>query len=58
KEETLDFGYSTIGYNYEVIHFNHLLREGKIESDIMTFSFSKKLMKTLDKISQIIGLEY
>ena len=58
KEETLDFDCSTIGYNYEVIHFNDLLRQGKIQSDVMTFSFSKKLMKYLDKVSQIIGLEY
>ncbi len=58
KEETIDFGYTTIGYNYEVIHFNNLLRQGKIQSDIMTFSFSKKLMKTLDKVRQIIGLVY
>ena len=58
KEETKDFGYTTIGYNYEVIHFNNLLRQGKIQSDVMTFSFSKKLMKTLDKVRQIIGLVY
>ncbi len=58
KEETKDFGYSTIGYNFEVIHFNELLRQGKIQSDVMTFSFSRKLMKTLDKVSQLIGLEY
>jgi len=58
KEETIDFGYTTIGYNYEVIHFNNLLRQGKIQSDIMTYSFSKKLMKTLDKVRQIIGLVY
>jgi predicted dehydrogenase len=58
EEETKDFGYSTIGYNYEVIHFNNLLRQGKIQSDVMTYSFSNKLIKTLDKVSQIIGLEY
>ncbi len=58
KEETKDFGYTTIGYNYEVIHFNNLLRQGKIQSDVMTYSFSNKLIKTLDKVSQIIGLEY
>lgn len=58
KEETKDFGYSTIGYNYEVIHFNNLLRQGKIQSDVMTYSFSNKLIKTLDKVSKIIGLEY
>jgi predicted dehydrogenase len=57
-EKTKDFGYSTIGYNYEVIHFNNLLRQGKIQSNVMTYSFSNKLIKTLDKISQIIGLEY
>ena len=58
KEETIDFDYSTIGYNFEVIHFNNLLKQGKIESDIMTFSMSKKLIKLLDKVSSIIGLEY
>ena len=58
KEETKDFGYSSIGYNYEVIHFNKLLRQGKIQSDIMTFSFSKKLIKLLDRVSSIIGLKY
>ena len=58
KEETIDFGYSTIGYNFEVNHFNKLLRQGKTESDIMTFSFSKKLIKTLDTVRQLIGLKY
>ncbi|CAH8283355.1 putative dehydrogenase [Mariniflexile fucanivorans] len=58
KEETKDFGYNTIGYNYEAIHFNQLIREGKTESDIMTFDFSRKLIKTLDDIREIIGLEY
>ncbi|NNK83348.1 MAG: Gfo/Idh/MocA family oxidoreductase [Flavobacteriaceae bacterium] len=58
KEEIKDFGYTTIGYNYEVIHFNNLLRQGKIESNVMTYSFSNRLMKTLDKVRQIIGLEY
>lgn len=58
REETIDFNYTTIGYNFEVIHFNNLLKQGKIESDIMTFSFSKKLIKTLDSVRTIIGLEY
>ncbi len=58
KEETKDFEYSTIGYSFEVIHFNELLRQGKIQSDVMTYSFSKKLMKTLDTVSTVIGLEY
>lgn len=58
KEETKEFGYNTIGYNFEAIHFNNLIREGKTESDIMTFDFSKNLIKALDDVRNIIGLEY
>ena len=58
KEETIDFNYKTIGYNFETEHFNNLLRENKKESDFMTFEFSKNLIKTLDEVRNIIGLEY
>ncbi|AXP82961.1 Glucose--fructose oxidoreductase precursor [Mariniflexile rhizosphaerae] len=58
KEETKGFDYSTIGYNFETIHFNNLLKTGKTESDIMTFDFSKKLIKTLDDVRSILKLEY
>jgi predicted dehydrogenase len=58
KEEIIDFGYKTIGYNYETEHFNQLLRNGKIESDVMTFDFSRKLIQILDDVRAIIGLEY
>ena len=57
-EETFDFNYKTNGYDFEIIHFNELLRQGKTESDIMTFKFSEQLIKTLDDVSKIIGLEY
>ena len=58
QEELFDFNYSTSGYSYEIIHFNQLLKEGKTESDIMTFDFSLQLMQTLDKVRESIGLEY
>ena len=58
KEEIKNFGYNTIGYNFEAIHFNNLIREGKKESDIMSFDFSRNLIKLLDNVSEIIGLEY
>ncbi|QTE22627.1 Gfo/Idh/MocA family protein [Polaribacter cellanae] len=58
KEETIPFECETNGYNFETEHFNQLLREGKKESNIMTFEFSKKLMKNLDEVRGIIGLEY
>ncbi len=56
--ETIDFGYNTIGYNFETDHFNNLIREGKTESPIMTFEFSKQLIKTLDNVAKLIGLFY
>ncbi|TGV04792.1 Gfo/Idh/MocA family protein [Flavivirga rizhaonensis] len=58
KEEVIDFGYKTIGYNYEILHFNNLLREGKVESNVMTFEFSKQLIKLLDDVRANINLEY
>ncbi|WP_206208117.1 Gfo/Idh/MocA family protein [Wenyingzhuangia fucanilytica] len=58
QEEIVDFGVKTIGYNYEIAHFNQLLSKGKKESDIMTFEFSKKLIKTLDAVRETIGLTY
>lgn len=58
KEETKDFTSKTFGYNHEIAHFNQLIRDSKTESDIMTFEFSKKLIKTLDDVRNRIGLEY
>lgn len=58
KEDVIDFGYNTIGYNFEISHFNQLLRDGKTESDIMTFQFSQNLIKTLDTVREIIQLNY
>ena len=58
KEETTDFDCKTIGYNFEAEHFSQLIRDGKKESDIMTFEFSRNLITTLDKVRNCIGLEY
>ncbi|REG87472.1 Gfo/Idh/MocA family protein [Winogradskyella sediminis] len=54
----IEFDYNTIGYSYEIEHFNQLIRTGKTESDIMTFEKSKQLIGTLDQIRTLIGLEY
>jgi predicted dehydrogenase len=58
NENTINFENKSIGYAYEIMHFNQLLRDGKTESDIMTFDFSTKLMQTLDEVREIIGLKY
>ncbi|MBU2949294.1 hypothetical protein KO493_01105 [Tamlana agarivorans] len=57
-KKTYNFNYKSIGYNYETIHFNELLRQGKTESDIMTFNFSEQLINTLDKVRALINLNY
>ena len=58
KEDTLDFTEQVNGYNYEIIHFNELIRQGKTESNIMTFEFSQQLIKLLDDVRQLINLNY
>ena len=58
SEESIDFNCKTHGYNYEISHFNELLRQGKTESDIMTFNFSRNLIETLDSVRNLIGLQY
>lgn len=58
KENIIDFENKSIGYAHEILHFNQLLRDGKTESDIMTFGFSKKIIQTLDEVREIIGLTY
>ena len=58
SKETKDFTCDAFGYNYEIAHVNQLLRDGKTESDIMTFEFSKLLIKTLDDVREVIGLNY
>jgi predicted dehydrogenase len=58
KEEIINFDCKTIGYNFEIEHFNQLLRENKKESAVMSFDFSKSIIKTLDKVRKIIGLAY
>jgi hypothetical protein len=55
KRELLDFKYSTIGYNFEIEHFNNLLLENKKESDVMSYEFSKNLIILLDKVRELIN---
>lgn len=52
--ETITFNDSTKGYSHEIKHFNSLLREGKTESDIMTFKKSINLITLLDYVNKQI----
>jgi predicted dehydrogenase len=58
NEEVIDVKTATIGYSYEAEHFSQLIRQGKKQSDVMTFEFSENLIATLDEVRAIIGLEY
>lgn len=58
NKEIIKFNCQSIGYNYEVEHFNQLLKQKKTESDVMSFSFSKNLMVLLDKVRNQINLVY
>lgn len=58
NSELINFDSKTIGYSYEIEHFNQLLRDGKTESNVMTFERSRQLISTLDTIRELIGLKY
>ena len=58
KESIQHFENSATGYRYEILHFNQLIRDGKKESDIMTYDFSKNLISLLDEVRKKIGLKY
>ena len=48
----------SIGYNFEAVHVQHMLNEGRTESTIMTFEKSLQLIQLLDRVRECIGLEY
>lgn len=58
KEEIIDVKTTTIGYSFEAAHFSQLVRDGKKQSDALTFEFSENLIAVLDEVRAIIGLEY
>ncbi|MGX1024639.1 Gfo/Idh/MocA family protein [Flavobacterium sp. CS20] len=53
-----DFNYQAKGYHFEIAHVQECLEQGFTESPLMPFEFSLELIKTLDKIRAIVGLEY
>ncbi|WP_460218535.1 Gfo/Idh/MocA family protein [Psychroserpens sp. MEBiC05023] len=58
NENTINFKSTSHGYDYEIIHFNELIRQDKIQSDIMSYDFSRKLIELLDTVRLQIGLNY
>ncbi len=58
KQEEINFEVTSLGYNYEAIHVQQMLTEGRTESRIMTFEKSRELIALLDTVREKIGLIY
>lgn len=58
SEECLSLPFSGNGFNYEAAAFMELIRNGKLESDVMPLDESISIMETLDKIRDQWGLRY
>lgn len=56
--ELKEFKAPSFGYQYEAMHVQEMLEQGRIESNQMTFATSIELIKLLDEIRKQIGLEY
>lgn len=52
KETLFDFPFDINGFEYQIEEVNSSLRQGKIESKIMSFEDSKEVMKILDIIRE------
>ncbi len=57
-DETIEFDVSSNGYNFEAAHVQQMLKEGKTESNEMTFEKSKQLITLLDDVREKIALVY
>jgi predicted dehydrogenase len=48
----------TCGYNFETEHFANLLLNGQIQSDVVSFEMSKKIMNTMDTVRKQNNFKY
>jgi predicted dehydrogenase len=58
EDEEIHLPYEGNGYNYEAAEVMRCLREGKLESDIMSLDESLQIMQTMDEIRAQWGLKY
>jgi predicted dehydrogenase len=56
--EEFHIKYEGNGYYHEIEEVHNCLNVGKLESDKMPLSFSLDLIETLDRVREVIGLEY
>lgn len=58
EEKVIEPDFIGNGYNYEIEEVNRCLREGKLQSDIMTWEFSQGVMKMMDTLRNQWNLKY
>lgn len=58
KEEIIKFDFISNGYNYEAEEVVKCIQEGKIQSDLMSWNDSIKLIEMMDAIRQDCGIFY
>jgi predicted dehydrogenase len=58
KSETIEVPFDGNGYHYEAAEIGRLLRAGKIESDIMSWTDTMRTMEAMDRIRAVWGLKY
>jgi len=54
----LDVPFTAGGFNYETYHFCQLIRNGLLESPIISHQLSKSMIGLLDKVREEIGLKF
>lgn len=57
-QETLHLPRKGLGYSHEILHFNECLRNGFIESPVMSYQMSRTLMNIMDEVRRQNGLVY
>jgi predicted dehydrogenase len=58
KSEVIEVPFEGNGYHYEAAEIGRLLREGRIESDIMSWTDTMRVMDAMDRIRGVWGLRY
>ena len=57
-ETELKFPLQGNGYEYEAVHFMRLMREGKLESPLMSWEETRQVMVTMDQLRAAWKLKY
>ncbi|MEA4908705.1 MAG: Gfo/Idh/MocA family oxidoreductase [Anaerolineaceae bacterium] len=57
-DEELDVSFEGNGYQFEALHVMECLRQGKLESEIMSLDETLSIMRTMDQLRQQMGVFY